>query len=151
MVLLKSIDARGFVFYTNYDSPKACRLAENPEAELVWWWEPLRRQVRVTGRASKVSVAESDAYFATRERASQLAAWASRQSQTLSHRTTLDEQVAVAESRFAGAPVPRPPWWGGLLVKPNSVEFWQGRAHRLHDRLRYIADADGWRIERLAP
>src|SRR5713101_9019345 len=105
MVLLRSVDEHGFVFYTNYDSPKVQHLAENPGAELVWWWHPSRRQIRVAGHAARVTAEESDAYFATRERGSQLAAWASPQSRVLDDRTALDERVAVAEARFAGKPV----------------------------------------------
>jgi pyridoxamine 5'-phosphate oxidase len=151
MVLLRSVDDQGLVFYTNYDSPKVQNLAENPAAELVWWWDPSRRQVRVAGHAARVTPEESDAYFATRERGSQLAAWASPQSRVLDDRAALDERVAAAEARFAGKPVPRPPWWGGVRVSPTSVEFWQGRPHRLHDRFRYVRQGRGWRTERLAP
>jgi len=151
IVLLKSVDERGFVFYTNYESPKSRELAANPAIQLVWWWYLQRRQVRVAGRASRVTPEESDAYFTTRERESQLAAWASPQSQVLSDRAELDVEVGAAERRFAGVSVPRPPWWGGIRVRPASVEFWQGRAHRLHDRFRYVGAGDGWRVERLAP
>jgi pyridoxamine 5'-phosphate oxidase len=150
-VLLKSVDERGFVFFTNYESPKSRELAANPVTALVWWWYVLRRQVRVSGTASRVTSEESDAYFATRDRGSQLAAWASPQSQVLADRAELEDRLADAEARFAGLPVPRPPWWGGIRVALASMEIWQGRRHRLHDRFRYLPDGHGWRIERLAP
>jgi pyridoxamine 5'-phosphate oxidase len=151
MVLMKAVDQRGFVFYTNYESQKASELAANPSAALVFRWTILRRQVRVTGRAEWVSEAESDAYFASRERGSQLGAWASQQSTVLPDRATLDRRMAEVEARFADQPVPRPPWWGGIRVVPDSVELWQGQVNRLHDRLRYTPTDDGWRVERLAP
>jgi pyridoxamine 5'-phosphate oxidase len=151
MVLMKAVDQRGFVFYTNYESQKAQELAANPAAALVFRWTTLRRQVRVTGHAEQVSEAESDAYFASRERGSQLGAWASRQSSVLPDRATLDRRMAEVEARFTGQPVPRPPWWGGIRVVPESIEFWQGQANRLHDRLRYTLTNEGWRVERLAP
>ena len=151
MVLLKAVDERGFVFYTNYESEKGQQLAARPAAALVWLWSPLRRQVRVTGEAARIAADESDAYFVTRDRGSQLSAWASHQSEVLPNRAALDERMAAMDARFSGQKVPRPPWWGGIRVAPTAVEFWQGRANRLHDRLRYRATADGWRIERLAP
>jgi pyridoxamine 5'-phosphate oxidase len=157
MVLLKSVDAGGFVFFTNYRSQKALELAANPAAALVWRWYALQRQVRVAGRVERIGDDESDAYFASRARGSQLSAWASPQSEVLADRATLDARMEAVEARFDGvAGVPRPPWWGGLRVVPSSVEFWQGRANRLHDRLRYVAVGGGagvlgWRIERLAP
>jgi pyridoxamine 5'-phosphate oxidase len=151
MVLLKAVDGRGFVFYTNYESEKGRQLSARPAAALVWHWSSLRRQVRVMGTASRVAVDESDAYFTTRDRGSQLAAWASWQSAVLPDRATLDARMTTMEARFSGQAVPRPPWWGGIRVAPASVEFWQGRANRLHDRLRYRATVDGWLIDRLAP
>jgi pyridoxamine 5'-phosphate oxidase len=156
MVLLKSVDARGFVFFTNYRSPKGVQLADNPRAALVWRWYDLGRQVRATGPVERIAGVDSDTYFATRARGSQISAWASPQSVPLDGRAALEREVAAAEARFAGQPVPRPPWWGGLRVVPVSVEFWQGRPDRLHDRVRYQAVAGGggtprWRIERLAP
>jgi pyridoxamine 5'-phosphate oxidase len=150
-VLMKAIDERGFVFYTNYESPKSRELAANPVTALVWWWYLLRRQVRVSGSASRVTSEESDVYFATRDRGSQLAAWASPQSQVLADRTALEDRLAAVEARFAGQVVPRPAWWGGIRVGLASMEIWQGRRHRLHDRFRYVPEEQGWRIERLAP
>jgi pyridoxamine 5'-phosphate oxidase len=126
-------------------------LTTNPRAALVFWWPARRRQVRVNGRVERVSDEQSDAYFASRDRGSQLGAWASAQSQDLADRSMLEQAVAEADARFAGRPVPRPPWWGGLRVVPDTVEFWQGRPNRLHDRLRYTLGGEGWRIERLSP
>jgi pyridoxamine 5'-phosphate oxidase len=151
MVLLKAVDERGFVFYTNYESEKGEQLSARPGVALVWHWSSLRRQVRVRGRAVRVAVDESDAYFMTRDRGSQLSAWASRQSAVLADRAALDGRMTQVEARFSGQVVPRPPWWGGIRVAPTSIEFWQGRTNRLHDRLRYQATVDGWRIDRLAP
>jgi pyridoxamine 5'-phosphate oxidase len=152
MVLLKSVD-RGFVFFTNYESQKGREVAANPAAALLWRWYAVQRQVRATGTAERVSAEQSDAYFATRDRGSQLSAWASAQSTVLAGRAALDAEMAAAKARFAGvAEVPRPSWWGGLRVVPSSLEFWQGRPNRLHDRLRYVRRAGvGWRVERLAP
>jgi pyridoxamine 5'-phosphate oxidase len=151
MVLLKAVDQRGFVFYTNYESEKARQLEARPIAALLWRWYPVRRQVRVTGPATRLDEKESDAYFATRDRGSQLSAWASPQSRVLADRATLDARMAAETARFSGQVVPRPPWWGGIRVAPTSVEFWQGRPNRLHDRLRYRRSERGWQIERLAP
>jgi pyridoxamine 5'-phosphate oxidase len=152
MVLLKSVDHGGFVFYTNYGSQKGRELAANPAAALVFHWHLQHRQVRVSGEAERVSSRESDSYFATRDRGSQLGAWASVQSAVLPDRSTLDAQMASVEARFADRPVPRPPWWGGIRVRPEVVEFWQGRPNRLHDRMRYRrAETTGWRIDRLSP
>jgi pyridoxamine 5'-phosphate oxidase len=152
MVLLKAFDSRGFVFFTNYNSDKGRALAANPVAALVWRWYPVKRQVRVAGDVERISAEESDRYFATRDRGSQLGAWASAQSTVVPDRAALDASMAAVEARFAGvADVPRPPWWGGLRVVPKSVEFWQNRENRLHDRLRYVRGPSGWRVERLAP
>lgn len=152
MVLLKSFDARGFVFFTNYQSQKGRELAANPVAALMWRWLLVKRQVRASGEVERVSAAESDEYFASRARGSQLSAWASAQSSAVLDRSALDAQMVAVEARFRQvADVPRPPWWGGLRVVPDSVEFWQNRENRLHDRLRYVREPSGWRIERLAP
>jgi pyridoxamine 5'-phosphate oxidase len=151
MVLLRGVDARGFVFHTNYDSQKGRELAANPLAALVFRWYRLQRQVRISGSAERISHEDSVAYFRTRPRGAQIGAWASRQSEVLADRRALESQVAGIEERFAGAEVPLPPWWGGVRVVPSAMEFWQGREDRLHDRLRYRRDGDGWRIERLAP
>ena len=151
-VLLRGVDERGFEFFTNYDSRKGRQLAANPHAGLVFLWKELDRQVNVTGRVSRSSEASSDAYFAARPRDAQLGAWASRQSAVLGGREELEAQIAEAAARFPGE-VPRPPFWGGFLVHPETIEFWQGRQHRLHDRFRYARAASGeaWHIERLSP
>jgi pyridoxamine 5'-phosphate oxidase len=150
-VLLKDFDERGFVFYTNYRSPKARALADHPRAALVFHWPDRERQVCVSGPVIRVSDEESDAYFLTRPRESQLGAWASPQSEVIASREELDHRVAEFERRFAGREVPRPPYWGGFRLAPDVVEFWQGRPSRLHDRFRYRKAAGGWVIERLAP
>jgi len=152
MVLLKSFDERGFVFYTNYESRKGRELEDNPWAALILFWVNLGRQIRIEGRVERVDLAESDAYFHSRALGSQIAARASNQSQVLSSREELDRRVRELTDRFPGNPIPRPPYWGGYRVRPTVFEFWQGRPNRLHDRLRYCPTADGsWRIERLSP
>ena len=149
-VLLKGFDAGGFVFYTNFESRKARELAANPHASLLFTWEELERQVRIDGRATRVSDAQSDEYFATRPLGSRIGAWASPQSEVIPDRGLLEARVAAAAKRF-GENVPRPPHWGGFRVIPTEIEFWQGRTDRLHDRLRYRSEGAAWIIERLAP
>ena len=151
MVLLRGLDERGFVFFTNYDSRKGHELAENPFAALIFYWAELSRQVRVEGSVEKISGEESDAYFATRPRLSQLSAWASNQDQPIPNRALLEERMDVLAARYPNE-VPRPPYWGGYRVVPEAIEFWQSRPNRLHDRFRYTRSPDGtWVIERLAP
>jgi len=152
VVLLRGFDERGFVFYTNYDSRKGDELSANPRAALVLYWPPLERQVRIEGTVEKVSPEESDAYFQSRPRGSRLAAWASPQSRVIPDRELLERRMAELSTRFSDQPVPRPPEWGGYRVVPVSIEFWQGRPNRLHNRFRYQRlAAGGWRLERLAP
>lgn len=151
-LLLRAIDERGLVFFTNHRSPKGRALDDNPRAELLFLWLPVHRQVRVRGKAARVSDAESDAYFASRPRYSQIGAWASPQSEVVADRSALDQRVADVEQRFEGRDVPRPPHWGGYRVAAERWEFWQGRSDRMHDRIRYRRDgAGGWVTERLAP
>jgi pyridoxamine 5'-phosphate oxidase len=150
-VLVKSIDERGLVFYTNYRSAKARDLAANPNAAVVFVWLAHQRQVRLSGPVTKVDRAETEAYFAGRPRESQIGAWASPQSEVVESRTALDRLADVATARFGDGPIPAPPHWGGYLLSPLAVEFWQGREGRLHDRIRYRRDGPAWRCERLAP
>jgi pyridoxamine 5'-phosphate oxidase len=156
-VLLRGLDRRGLTFFTNYASPKARQLDAHPWAALTFGWLASYRQVRVTGAARRLPAAGSDAYFSGRPRATQIGSWASDQSAVIESRQALTRRVAEVERRFAGLPVPRPPHWGGYLVRPETVEFWQGQPDRLHDRLRYRraeAEAratDGWMLERLSP
>jgi pyridoxamine 5'-phosphate oxidase len=150
--LLKGFDARGFTFFTNYNSRKAAQLHENPRAALCFWWPALGRQVRVEGAVVRTTEEESDAYFATRPRGSQLGAWASDQSKVIVGRGDLDERFRQLETTYRDLPVPRPPHWGGYRVIPVMFEFWQGRADRLHDRFTYrLREPNDWTIERVAP
>ena len=152
IVLLKGFDEQGFVFYTNYEGRKSRELKINPYCALVFYWGELERQVRIEGRAFRVSEKRSDAYFAGRPRGSQLGAWVSEQSRPVEDRGTLEERLRELEAEFEGREVPRPPFWGGYRVEPEVIEFWQGRENRLHDRLVYRrSDGGGWRRERLQP
>jgi pyridoxamine 5'-phosphate oxidase len=151
IVLLKGLDERGFVFYTNYESHKAQDLAENPQAALVFLWTILERQVRIEGRVEKIAAAETDAYFQSRPLASRLGAWVSEQSHVIPDREVLEQRFAELEATYTDGQVPRPPHWGGYRVIPQQIEFWQGRTSRLHDRLRYRLEQGDWLLERLAP
>jgi pyridoxamine 5'-phosphate oxidase len=151
VVLLRGLDERGFVFYTNYESRKSRDLIANPRAALTFYWSSLNRQVRIEGAVEKVSRQESEEYFQARPHGSQLGAWASPQSQEIAGRTSLDRMFTEVEQRFSGQPIPCPPFWGGFRLKPARIEFWQGRENRLHDRILYALGDDGWRISRLAP
>lgn len=151
MVLLKGVDDGGFVFYTDYRSRKAAELDANPRAALVFHWVELERQVRIAGPVARVAREETEAYFRARPLGSRLGAWASEQSSVIADREVLDARLRDVESRFPGEDVPAPPHWGGYRLMPESVEFWQGRASRLHDRIRYARRGGAWAIERLSP
>lgn len=150
-VLLKGLDARGFSFFTNYESRKGRDLAENPRAALVFFWPVLERQVIVWGEVARLPEAESDAYFRSRPRGSRIGAWASRQSTPVADRSELERQWTEAGSRFPGDEVPLPPFWGGYVLAPTRIEFWQGRPNRLHDRFEYVREDGRWIVRRLAP
>jgi pyridoxamine 5'-phosphate oxidase len=151
MVLLRGFDARGFCFYTNYESRKGAELAANPRAALVFWWDQLERQVRIEGHIERTSRAESEAYFASRPPGSQLSAAASPQSRVISDRAVLERRVAELATNVPDGHLPLPEFWGGYRLVPEVIEFWQGRPNRLHDRLRYRRAGDTWKLERLAP
>lgn len=151
IVLLKGVTAAGFTFFTDYRSPKAVALGQNPAAALVFFWQLLERQVRITGRVERIAPAESAEYFHSRPHGSQLGAWTSRQSSVLPDRATLEAALAETEARYAEGAVPYPEHWGGFRVVPETIEFWQGRSNRLHDRIRYRRAMDGWERERLSP
>ena len=151
VVLLKQVDDRGFVFYTNLESRKARHLEENPNAALCFHWPSIDEQVRVEGVVERVSDEEADAYFATRDRGSKVGAWASAQSRPLDSRRTLIGRYLKYQAKFAARQVPRPDFWGGYRLKPERIEFWHNQSHRLHDRLLYVREDDGWTVERLYP
>ncbi len=152
IVLLKDFDTGGFVFFTSYQSQKAQELEQNPRAALVFFWAGLERQVRITGFTSRVSQQESEEYFLTRPRGSQLGAWASKQSEVVASRQVLEQRMGELEIQYQGSSIPVPPFWGGFRLAPQSIEFWQGRPNRLHDRLQYTLQPDRtWLIERLSP
>jgi pyridoxamine 5'-phosphate oxidase len=150
-VLLKGYDEQGFIFYTNYEGRKARELEANPTCALLFYWGELERQVRIEGRASRLSTEVSDAYFLSRPRGSRLGAWASEQSRPVEDRSVLEERVKALEAEYEGREIPRPPFWGGYRVEPEVIEFWQGRENRLHDRLVYRRSEGEWTIERLQP
>ena len=151
MVLLKGFDERGFVFFTDYRSRKGAELEGNPRAALAFYWGELERQVRITGTVELTSAQESEEYFRTRPRGSRLGAWVSHQSRVIPSRDLLESRLREVEERFPTEDVPLPPHWGGYRLRPEEVEFWQGREDRLHDRIRYLRDGGGWKVERLSP
>lgn len=151
IVLLKAFDERGFVFYTNYEGRKGRHLLAHPRAALCFYWAPIGIQVRVEGMVAKVADDEADAYFASRQRLSQIGAWASRQSEVMESPAALDDRVARYEAKFAGKEVPRPKFWSGFRVIPERIEFWNARPNRLHERHLYTKVGDGWRVETLYP
>ena len=151
IVLLKGYTKKGFVFYTNYESNKGKELKDNPHAALVFFWKELERQVRIEGTVEKISEAESEAYFQSRPTGSKIGAWASAQSSPIANREEIEKKYLNFSRQFNNTEIPRPPYWGGYIVKPSKIEFWQGRSSRLHDRILYSQQAEGWKIERLSP
>jgi pyridoxamine 5'-phosphate oxidase len=151
IVLLKGYDKNGFVFFTNYQSHKGEQLQQNPNACLVFFWKELERQIRITGTVKKISTAESDAYFLSRPAGSRMGAWASPQSSVIANRQIIEQKLSELEQQFGNNTITRPPHWGGYIVKPVQIEFWQGRPSRLHDRMQYTLQEGSWVIERLAP
>jgi pyridoxamine 5'-phosphate oxidase len=151
VVLLKAFDRRGFVFFTDYRSQKGEEIEANPRAALVFFWSELERQVRITGMVERTSAAESETYFRTRPLGSRLGAWVSYQSRVIPSRLPLETGMREVEARFKGSDVPLPPHWGGYRVLPETIEFWQGRENRLHDRIRYVRNGERWNVERLSP
>ena len=151
VVLLKELTKEGFVFFTNYDSRKGQELANNPHIALTFHWNILQRQVRIQGVVEKISAEDSNAYFQSRGRGSRIGAWASPQSSVISSRQVLEQKVKQFTDKFADSEVPLPEFWGGYMVKPSSIEFWQGKADRLHDRFSYVKDGENWSVDRLAP
>jgi len=149
-VLVRGVDARGLRFFTNYDSRKGRELDANPVAALAMWWPGLQRQLRAEGPVERLGAEESDAYFDSRGRGSRLGAWASKQGSVIAGREVLDARIEALEAQY-GDEVPRPDYWGGFLLRPVAIEFWEGRANRLHDRTHFLRDGDGWRSERLSP
>jgi pyridoxamine-phosphate oxidase len=151
ILLLRNFNENGFVFYTNYNSRKGEEIEQNPQAALLFFWPELERQVRIEGTLEKQSAAESDVYFNTRPRGSKLGAWSSPQSKTVNSRKILDDAYNTYSEKFPTENVPRPDFWGGYVLKPQSIEFWQGRPSRMHDRILYTLEQNNWKIERLAP
>ncbi len=151
VLLMRNYDDAGFVFYTNYNSRKAKNIEQNNNASLLFFWPELERQVRIEGKLVKQTAADSDRYFNSRPRESQLGAWTSPQSEILADRKALETELAIIVKKFEGKEIPRPEWWGGYLLKPDTIEFWQGRPSRLHDRICYMKEEGGWKIVRLAP
>lgn len=151
ILLLRNFNEDGFVFYTNYTSRKGSEILDNPNCALLFFWPELERQVRIEGVLQKQTAEESDLYFKTRPRGSKLGAWTSEQSKVISSRDVLDKEYEILSKKYPGEDIPRPPYWGGFLLKPVSIEFWQGRPSRLHDRILYTKENGNWKIERLAP
>ena len=151
IVLIRQVSEQAVAFYTNHDSRKGVELAENPQAALCFWWDKLQRQVRVEGSVTRMSQDEAEVYFQGRPRGSQIGAWASRQSQPVDNRAQLEDRVVATAEQFGDEAVPIPDFWGGYWLRPQAVEFWQGRNNRLHDRLRFTGDSTGWNVERLEP